>query len=321
MARTKKAPRAVVQYENLSFEMRNLYDRISLSFGQKSINALRDEARKLNVESPTTLGKDDLIKRITDRIISDYLPQNHVKIGCEHSVNKNAELLVQGLLDEVEGLYRIGNVLVPSAIVADSHLRVGDLVEGTVGEVSGEHTLTAVNLVEGEVVGKYRHNFNESTIIPKRSFDNKGKPVEKYIPDLETGERVIFENMTQKIACDLIDSFPYGIGLFLGVEPESSVRLENNIFVAPFDYSQRQTNRVAKLALERAKRLCERDNDVVLVIYGFDSLSDRDIERAIFGSGRSFDGFSLTIIADVNKDKDNGIYSKVATRIIDKINF
>ncbi len=318
MPRIKKVPLIVIHYESLSPELKNLYDKIYMSFSQKNITALREEAKQLHVESPTTLGKEDLMKRMTDKIISDYLPKDPTRPAPGHELNKNAELRIQGLLEDIDGVYRIGSVMVPTVLVTDLRLRAGDFIDGSVTEISGNKTLLVVTSVEGDIPGKARQYFNEMPITARKNFEElSGTKAETYIPNLQKGDRVMFGGMTEEIACEFLSSFTCPIGLFLGVAPESPVCYEQNAFIAPFDYSQKETARITRLALERAKRLCERGKDVTLVIYGFDSLNDRDLERALFGSGRCFDAGSLTVIADLNKY--NAAFSKIATKVVDKI--
>ncbi len=319
MPRIKKVPLIVIHYESLSPELKNLYDKIYMSFSQKNITALREEAKKLHVESPTTLGKEDLIKRMTDKIIADYLPKDPSRPAPGHELNKNAELRIQGLLEDIDGVYRIGSVMVPTVLVTDLRLRPGDFIDGSVTEISGNKTLLVVTSVENDVPGKVRQYFNDMPATSRVSFaEIAGTKAETYIPNLQKGDRVMFGGMTEEIACDLLSSFVNPIGLFLGVAPESPVCYQHSSFIAPFDYSQRETVRIARLALERAKRLCEQGKDVVLVICGFDNLNDRDIERALFGSGRRFESGSMTVIADLNKY--NAAFSKIATKVVDKIN-
>ena len=319
MSRKKRLPTKVVNYENLTDELKGLYDKIYTAFDQKNIFTLREEAMEMAVESPTTLSKEDLMKRMTDRIISDYLPQ-------ESKTDEPWEVFKDGIKGErVRGMYedigggRIGRVLVPAAVARDAMLRTGDIVEGVVSDLAGGKTLVVINSVEGEVPSKNRKWFADIPVSEKRDFGTliEGTKASEMLPGLQMGERVIITDMGVEIAKDIIGSFPTSIGLFVGIEPEYESALEQGNFVASFDCTTSETLRITRLALERAKRLCEHGKDVVLVVYGFDFIGDRDTERAIFGAGRCFSNGSLTVIVDVNKDKDEKIFAKISTRIIE----
>ena len=319
MARKKKIPSSVVDYEALSNELKRIYNKFADEFAHNNIYALRERASEMGVESPTTLSKDDLVKRMTDRLICSYFP---LDIGKEtHAF----ETFRDGTGDRVEGLfeplsdeYRIGRVLVPGALVKENKLRAGDLVKGIATDYAGNKTLTVVNSVEGELPRSDRRCFSDLKAGERRHLGTliKGTDADALFPNLEAGERVIIGNMSRKTANDILASFPHSVGLFVGVEPECEAELQGS-FVIKFDSTKEEALRIAYLALERAKRLCEWGKDVAFVVHGFDGLGDRDAERALFGVGRCFDVGSVTVIADVNKEKDYGIFLKIATRIID----
>lgn len=313
-----------MEYENLSDELKRLYDKIYMAYNQRNIIDLREEAKKMFIESPTTLSKENLVKRITDRVISDYLPKTFIdkEINFDfvkHGIFSTASEFASGVVDVADGKYKMGNILIPSVIANEAAIRHGDLVEGSVSDLSGTKTLFAISFIDGLTPDVKRRNFDEIPIERRRPFEppTLGTPAERFFPDLYMGERVIVGNMTKEYAERLAHSFKCGVALFVGLDPEIRSFADKNFFVVPFDYSKQECLRVARTALERAKRLSERGKNVVFVIYGFDSIGDRDVERAIFGSSRCFECGSITVIADVNKDRDMGAYSKVATRIVE----
>ncbi len=320
MAKTKKVPRRVVNVEQLSDELKALYKKIYDEYQQKNILALRDEARRLNVESPTTLGKDDLVKRLTDFVIYDYLPKEmREPPAVTTQARFDSKERVHGLFDYVNGEYRVGDVMVPDVVVREAHLMIGDMVEGAVTIVSGAKTLFGVNSIEDDAPNPMRRVFNEMVFADKRPFKQyiENTKADELFPDLTMGERIIMPNMSMECADDLYKSFQYSIGLFLGVAPELRSNIDKGLFYVPFDMTHHESIHIARLALERAKRLCERGKNVALVVYGFDSLEDRDIERALFGSGRCFENGSITVFADIDKNRDDyGIYTKYASRIL-----
>lgn len=319
MARKKKLPTKVVNYDALNDELKRVYNKFSDEFAHKNIYLLREEAVKLDVESPTTLSKDDLVKRMTDKLLWAYFPleiKNDTQPWELFRDGRTGER-ARGLFENYDGQYRIGNILVPAALAGENLLRNGDLIEGCVATISGERTLTIVNSIDGEAPGKSRQWFNEIPVGESRHFDSLilGTEAGALMPDLQMGERVILRDLSRETAKKILESFPHSIGLFLGVEPESEKDLKSYGFVSNFEDSKAKLLRTTYLALERAKRLCEWGKDVVLIVQGFDMLGDRDAERALFGAGRCFDQGSVTVIADIDSDKK--IYDKIATRILD----
>lgn len=318
MARKKNRPAKVVDYESLSEELKTIYDKVYAGFNQKSIFALREEAHQMRVESPTTLNKEALTRRMTDYVISDYLPQperKRAELNELFKVDSSAEMKC-GIFEFIDGEYRVGRILIPAPLVYENDLRPGDMVEGAVSTTLTQKMFIAVSAVDGHAANEPRPRFNDSTAIARRNFEFAGSEVQKALPGLQQGERVIITQMTMEAAKRLAAIFPRTISLYVGIVPEYESSLKNGEFVVPFDRAKDETIRVAMLALERAKRLCERGENVALIVYGFDRIGDRDAERAIFGAGRCFEEGSLTVFADVDKDKEGGVFAKVATRII-----
>lgn len=319
MARRKKAPSKVVDYNSLSDELKDLYDKYYQTYDEFNIYDLREEAVKLHIESPTTLKKADLVKRIVDKVISEYLPGIAVFKPQPWSVTRLGEEtgeLIEGVFENDGTSYRIGKIVVPVALVKEFHLRNGDLVKGRVTDLKDQRTLASVEGIEGGQAC-LRPQFEEIPIVGRRSLTiNNGSFANEKLPSFQAGERVIYESMTFDEGLKLCRSFPCAVGLFLGVVPEHESRVDRTCFKVPFDHSVDETNKVARLALERAKRLSERGNDVVLVIYGFDMLSDQDTKRALFGVGRCLNSGSITVIADITAESQNLIFGKIATRIV-----
>ncbi|MBE5730451.1 MAG: hypothetical protein E7350_00690 [Clostridiales bacterium] len=323
MARRKNLPQKVVDYHKLDEKMMSLYDEITASFEKKNIIALRKEALEMGVESPTTLNKKDLIRRMVDRVISGYLPpeseDNGIIIPSYKRMRDGGER-INGLFQDNDGELRIGNCIVPSTVAKGSALRDGDLVEGIVTLVDGAETLVVVNSIDGESAQQPRPCFAEMRMNKRGEFGSMilGTPFEKYFEGLEFGERVIFGDMKLSTACEMVRSYANAIGLYVGVSPEFECK-EQSGFAVSFDCPKREAISIARLALERAKRLCERGKEVMLVVYGLEFIDDRDIQHAIFGAGRSLDKGSITVIADVREEAESGAYQRVATRVASEL--
>lgn len=320
MARRKNIPEKVVDYHRLDKKQMELYDQISAKLEKKNIITLRLEAVEMGVESPTTLNKKSLIKRMADRIISGYLPpdseDNGIIVPSHKSLGDGKER-INGLFQSFDGKLRIGKCNVPSTVAKGSALRDGDLVEGIVASTLEMDTLVLVNSIDGESVEQARPCFDELPIAKRGEFGSliMGTPFEKYLDGLRLGERVIFEGLTAATACEMARSYTNSIVLYVGMAPEFECKDSFSSFVIPFDCSQHDAVNIARLALERAKRMCERGKEVMLVVYGFQDLADRDIQHAILGAGRSFDKGSITVIADASRNAENGAYQRIATRI------
>lgn len=317
MARKKKIPSVIINYDSLSDDLKALYDKVYGSFDEKTIFKLRDEARTMNVESPTTLSKNELRKRMTDRIISDYLPaQDKTFEGWEVYAEGMSGELVRGIVEDLESGCRIGKAFVPATLKRDNDLRYGDKVEGHAVDQSGEKVFINITSVEGEEPKKKRLRFEDFVVHEKRNFtDIDGTAAAKLLPGLKKGERVIINNMSFAVAQKIVQSFPQVVGLFVGLSPEQTAELDEDYFKTTFDMTKYQTLRVARLALERAKRLCERGEDVVFVVFGMDTIGDRDTERMLFGVGRCFMDCSVTVITDVSPEKELGAFARIATTI------
>lgn len=320
MSRTKKLPSVVLDYDSLGDEVKKIYDKCSGEYARKNIYVLREEALGLNIESPTTLTKDELVKRMTDKFVSSIFPLDTKSDASPawETMGQSGGERVKGYFECTDKQYCVGKIMVPAAIAKENKLRAGDLIEGVAADVMGVKTLTVINSVEGELPTSDRRSFAEMQAVARRKFGSliTGTTIAEILPDLEMGERVILSNMTRETANKILQSVPHSVGLFVGVEPESETALNGN-FVINFDATETQALNKARLALERAKRLCERGKDVVFVVQGFDALGDRDAERALFGAGRCFETGSVTVITDVNKDKEFGIFGKIATTIIE----
>lgn len=318
MPRRKNIPAKVVDYDSLSDTYKALYDKIRAAFDKKNIYDLRADAAHMKIESPTTLGKNSLVKRLTDRVISDYLP-NEVKHSAQPwDMFKDSMSgdVVKGMYECVDGECRMGRIIIPPLLANDYNLRDGDLIEGVVSQVGKNKMLVAINKVENN--SECRRWFADVATCERRPFGDliDGTKADELFGGLHMGERVIMKKMSIQDANEIARSFAHSVKLFIGLAPEYESQLESDSFVSSFDLTRAETHRVAHLALERGKRLAEIGQDVALVIKGFDFLDDRDMERALFGAGRCFDRGSLTVIAEMSKNKGDGVYAAIATRIV-----
>lgn len=329
MARVKTLPSLVIDLSTLTPAQREMYDSVTREYSKKTINELRRIAKDIGVESPTTLSKKKLVRRIVDREVAAYLPPECLETPqtrlTKEIVNFDGERIKGYLVDEGNGVYRIDDVAVALAIVRKYNLRYGDLAEGLVVNVEGLRKLTLVNNVDGESTDAQREWFDKIKVSRRREFgamimSNKAHAL---LPDLKMGERIIAKGLTIEQVVELSKAYPLCINLFMGVLPEETEKIDltdKNNFVVGFDSPKKTYVQTAELALNRAKRLSERGKDVLMIVYGFNEIGNDDVERGIFGVGRCFDKGSITVLADVDATNDRKVFARVATRVIENMN-
>lgn len=317
MARTRRVPKKIVHYDELGEGSRRRYDGIYRGFEKKTISELREQAVLMGIESPTTLPKSELMKRMTDCLIYDYLSPEE-KNDESFEINEISGEKIQGVYGEYNGECRLGRISISPMLAKNLKIRSGDLVEGIVSDFDGKKTLMSMQRLETDSQPG-REWFDDIPTCERRKFGTaiSGTRAGLLMPELQMGERVIISDMSRDDVRELMSSFEECIGLCCGLEPEHEAFLDK-AFLINFDCTEAEMLRIAYLALDRAKRLAERGKDTVLIVYGFDNLCNRDIERALFGAGRCFIKGSLTIIADISMSKEYDIFKKIATRIVEK---
>ena len=309
MARKKKLPSVTINYDTLTDELKGVYNQIYLSLAQKNIYKLREEAQAMSIESPTTLSKVDLLKRMSDRLIDDYMPHDN-----KNDESDSTGLGVNGNI--VKGIYFGGfvdDIAVSKNLAERSMIRDGDLIKGIYAKTAKDgYVMTYIN--ENEQGKEERPCFDQLKVVTGAEFDGLCDQAKMMFPKLRKGERVLVSSLAPESAKVITGWFDNVLFLPIGVLPESP--FANEQFAVPFDASAKVATRTALIVAERAKRLCEEGKDVVIVACGLNTLDSRDGERAVFGAGRCLDIGSITVIADADKNKDCGAYVKAATRVL-----
>lgn len=80
MARKKSKPSVRIEYDMLSDELKKMYDEIYLTLKKKNIFELRQEAQELSIGAPTRLQKAELVRRMADKLVSDYVPEDMTQV-------------------------------------------------------------------------------------------------------------------------------------------------------------------------------------------------------------------------------------------------
>lgn len=316
MGRRKRIPAIVVDYDELSEGYRAVYDQIAASFDDKNIMDVRREAFEYGVESPTTLGKDELVKRITDRMIYPYLPpktRRDFKPWCLFKDDEGEET-VKGFCEFSGGEWLVGRYIIFPLIAKEHDLREGDYIEGKLGDVGGVKML--VTIIELENDGVKRRWFADTHVVGKRYYKLEGTRAGELFEGLRVGERVIMNSMSGNDLDAIARSFDHAVKLSIGLSPEWESSIADGTFITEFALSKAEVRSVVHLSLERCKRLAEMGKEVTFVVKGFNSLDDFDLERSVFGAGRCFDRGGVTVIVEMDKDRRNGVFAKIATRII-----
>jgi transcription termination factor Rho len=224
--------------------------------------------------------------------------------------NGNGHLRGPGLLPEPD------DVQVPQALIRGSGLRRGDLVEGVVGRrpgVLGEAALAAGPAGDGELPRRRPAFADLTPVHPHRrlrleSPALKGSgavagrvmdlmsPVGKgqrglIVAPPKAGKTVVL----QSIAAAVADNHPECalMVLLLDERPEEVTEIRRSVrgevIASTFDRPAKQHIAVAELAVERAKRMVERGQDVVILMDSLTRLC-RAHNTAAASGGRTLSG-------------------------------
>jgi transcription termination factor Rho len=224
---------------------------------------------------------------------------------------------VTGVLDvdaSGKGYLRAGNLLpspsdpqVSPVLIRHHGLRKGDLVDGIGGD---RRTLTGIARVNGRAPGAERRAFGELTPLHPRErirLEHPASGLAGRVADLvapvgkgqrglivappKTGKTVLLQQIAAAVAGNhpecrlmvvLLDERPEEV-----TDMRRSVRGE--VYASTFDRAPRQHIALAELVIERAKRLVEAGEDVVIL---FDSLTRlcRAHNNAAASGGRTLSG-------------------------------
>ncbi|WP_320784475.1 transcription termination factor Rho [Streptomyces sp. CRN 30] len=215
----------------------------------------------------------------------------------------------QGLLRTQGCLPSPGDPQVPAALVRRYGLRKGDTVDGLRGD---RRALAEVTLVNGRLPGDLRHRPHFHDLTPlhpheRLRLEHPASGVAGRLVDLvapvgkgqrglivappKTGKTVLLQQLAAAVAGNhpacrlmvvLLDERPEEV-----TDMRRSVRGE--VFASTFDQTPKQHIALAELVVERAKRLVEQGEDVVVLLDSLTRLC-RAHNNAAAAGGRTLSG-------------------------------
>lgn len=285
---------------------KNEFDLFSLE--EKTLTELREIAKKLEITSVAALKKSDLVTRILEAQAAQS--GHYFKRG-------NLEILPDGKgFLRTEGYLPGGaDVYVSQSQIKRFNLKTGDLVAGQVRAPKeserywGLLRVEAINGASTESM-KTRKEFEKLTpIFPDEKFDleTTQENITARIIDLVTpigkGQRGLIvappkagkTSLIKNIANSIMANHPEVmlIVLLIDERPEEvtdiSRSVKGEVVASTFDELPENHIRVADMVLEKAKRLVEMKNDVVILLDSITRLS-RASNLVVTPSGRTMSG-------------------------------
>lgn len=306
---------------------------------KKTVAELRDVAKDLKVKEIGDLNKEDLIKEI-------------IKAFSEKEGFVSVEGTLEIMNDRTHGVLRTEGVLpgnndiyISGSQIRKFNLRTGDLVGGPARLPKDKEkylSLLRVDTVYGKPAADClkRPDFSKLTVIfPKKQIKLETKPevfssrIIDLLSPIGFGQRSMIVSPPKTGKTTIIKEIASGIAenspktklmvVLVGERPEEVTDMERSVkgdvFASNFDEKPEHNCKVAEMALERAKRLVEWGEDVVILMDsitrlaraynitmptsgrtlsgGFDPVALYPPKR-FFGAARNFEeGGSLTIIA------------------------
>ncbi len=306
---------------------------------KKTVAELRTSAKELKIKEIADLNKDDLIKAI-------------IKASSEKEGFVSVEGTLEIMNDQTHGVLRTEGVLpgnndvyISGSQIRKFNLKTGDLVGGPARLPKDKEkylSLLRVDTVYGKPAAECakRPDFAKLTVIfPKKQIKLETKPeifstrIIDLLSPVGFGQRSMIVSPPKTGKTTIIKEIANGIAenspktklmvVLVGERPEEVTDMERNVkgdvFASNFDEKPEHNCKVAEMALERAKRLVEWGEDVVMLMDsitrlaraynitmptsgrtlsgGFDPVALYPPKR-FFGAARNFEeGGSLTIIA------------------------
>ena len=256
-----------------------------------------------------TLHKEDLLSRLFQVVSAK---QALVSTGILEIMDEG-----YGFLRQVITYRASGDVYISQSQIRRFNLRNGDTVTGQVRPPKeGERYfgLVRVELINGmetdQVQSRYRPTFEHMTpIFPEKQviLETSGSELSTRMVDLFApiglGQRGLIVSppkagkttMLKQIAHGVQENCPEATLMvaLIGERPEEVTDMrravDGDVFASTFDESVEEQCRVAELALERAKRLVEMGQDVIILLDSITRLT-RAYNLAVPTSGRTLSG-------------------------------
>ncbi|MCH2509291.1 MAG: transcription termination factor Rho [SAR202 cluster bacterium] len=280
--------------------------------GAKSKEELLGLASDVGLNDTTalaTLHKEDLLSRLFQVVSAQ---QALVSTGILEIMDEG-----YGFLRQVITYRASGDVYISQSQIRRFNLRNGDTVTGQVRPPKeGERYfgLVRVELINGmetdQVQSRYRPTFEHMTpIFPEKQviLETSGSELSTRMVDLFApiglGQRGLIVSppkagkttMLKQIAHGVQENCPEATLMvaLIGERPEEVTDMrravDGDVFASTFDESVEEQCRVAELALERAKRLVEMGQDVIILLDSITRLT-RAYNLAVPTSGRTLSG-------------------------------
>ncbi len=277
----------------------------------KTKEDLLELAKDLGVTGVSALKKQDLIVRVLQK-----------------QAERDGNLFAQGFLQTVEDGYgflrgetmlpTVNDVYVSQSQVRRFALRTGDLVMGQVRppkdseKYYGLLRVEAVNSLDPEVAAKRPHFENLTAIFPQVLIDlETGRPgldelsqrVINLIAPIGRGQRALVVSPPKAGKTFLLKAIAHGVManyddihlmvVLTGERPEEVTDMkrsvQGDVVASTFDEPVEDHTRVAEMALERAKRLVEGGQHVMILLDSITRLT-RAYNLAMPTSGRTLSG-------------------------------
>ena len=280
--------------------------------GAKSKEELLDLANDVGLNDTTALAnlhKEDLLSRLFQVVSAQ---QALVSTGILEIMDEG-----YGFLRQVSRHRGSGDVYISQSQIRRFNLRNGDTVTGQVRPPKeGERYfgLVRVELINSmqtdQVQSRYRPTFEHMTpIFPEKqvvletnSNELSTRMVDLFAP-IGLGQRGLIVSppkagkttMLKQIAHGVQENTPEATLMvaLIGERPEEVTDMrravDGDVFASTFDESVEEQCRVAELALERAKRLVEMGQDVIILLDSITRLT-RAYNLAVPTSGRTLSG-------------------------------
>ena len=280
--------------------------------GAKSKEELLGLANDVGLNDITALSnlhKEDLLSRLFQVVSAQ---QALVSTGILEIMDEG-----YGFLRQVATHRGSGDVYISQSQIRRFNLRNGDTVTGQVRPPKeGERYfgLVRVELINGmqtdQVQSRYRPTFEHMTpIFPEKQvvLEKNGNQLSTMMVDLfgpiGLGQRGLIVSPPKAGKTTMLKQIAHGVQentpdatlmvALIGERPEEVTDMrravDGDVFASTFDESVEEQCRVAELALERAKRLVEMGQDVIILLDSITRLT-RAYNLAVPTSGRTLSG-------------------------------